>query len=442
LRTTRDEGRFVLLCLLTDLLLYWVALNLATLTRLHTLIYIDMWRLQMDRIACTFLLAVAALVVGSNALSRLGDAFDSVYYSWVALGLAGLVQMVLVSLLPGDLRAISRREIVLGLAIAAVLIGLWRCYAARLVGRFGTLRRFFHVFGSTAEGSRIIKAISSEPSLRAHAQHIDLDEARSETETHAMAEAIVALTGEDREKLSDVLSFCEENYRRTFLYPSLHDVRFFPHSNVRALAGVPLVEVAGAHTPTPYLPLKRLMDVVAAALGLLLASPICLLTAIAIKATSRGRVFYGQMRVGKDGHEFQLYKFRSMMADAEAGTGPVWAAKDDARVTSVGKFIRKHRVDEIPQLWSVLKGDMSLVGPRPERPHFHREFCEKWPLFDKRLAVRPGLTSLSHVLGSYSSEPEDRLRYDLIYIGNLSLVTDFRVLLATIRVVLGAKGAQ
>jgi len=432
----------VLFCLLTDLLLYWIALNLATLTRLHTLIYIDMWRLQVDRVACTFLLAVAAVVVGSNALSRLGDAFDSVYYSWVALGLAGLVEMVLVSLLPGDLRAISRREIVLGLAIAAVLIGVWRCYAARLVGRFGSLRRFFHVFGSTAEGRRILEAISSEPSLRAQAQCIDLDEARKETEKHAMAEAIVALTGEDRQELNDVLSFCEENYRRTFLYPALHDVRFFPHSNVRALAGVPLVEVAGAHTPTPYLPLKRLMDVVVAALGLLLASPICLLTAIAIKATSRGRVFYGQMRVGKDGREFLLYKFRSMMSDAEAGTGPVWAAKDDARVTPVGKFIRKHRVDEIPQLWSVLKGDMSLVGPRPERPHFHREFCEKWPLFDKRLAVRPGLTSLSHVLGSYSSEPEDRLRYDLIYIGNLSLVTDFRVLLATIRVVLGAKGAQ
>ena len=432
----------MLFCLLTDLLLYWIALNLATLTRLHTLIYIDMWRLQVDRVACTFLLAVAAVVVGSNALSRLGDAFDSVYYSWVALGLAGLVEMVLVSLLPGDLRAISRREIVLGLAIGAVLIGVWRCYAARLVGRFGSLRRFFHVFGSTAEGRRILEAISSEPSLRAQAQCIDLDEARKETEKHAMAEAIVALTGEDRQELNDVLSFCEENYRRTFLYPALHDVRFFPHSNVRALAGVPLVEVAGAHTPTPYLPLKRLMDVVVAALGLLLASPICLLTAIAIKATSRGRVFYGQMRVGKDGREFHLYKFRSMMSDAEAGTGPVWAAKDDARVTPVGKFIRKHRVDEIPQLWSVLKGDMSLVGPRPERPHFHREFCEKWPLFDKRLAVRPGLTSLSHVLGSYSSEPEDRLRYDLIYIGNLSLVTDFRVLLATIRVVLGAKGAQ
>ena len=442
MRPTRDEGRFVLFCLLTDLLLYWIALNLATLTRLHTLIYIDMWRLQVDRVACTFLLAVAAVVVGSNALSRLGDAFDSVYYSWVALGLVGLVEMVLVSLLPGDLRALSRREIVLGLAIAAVLIGVWRWYAARLVGRFGSLRRFFHVFGSTAEGRRIVEAISSEPSLRAQAQHIDLDEARKEGQEHAMAEAIVALTGEDREKLNDVLSFCEEHYRRTFLYPSLHDVRFFPHSNVRALAGVPLVEVAGAHTPTPYLPLKRLVDVVVAALGLLLASPICLLTAIAIKATSRGRVFYGQMRVGKGGREFTLYKFRSMMSDAEAGTGPVWAAKDDARVTPVGKFIRKHRVDEIPQLWSVLKGDMSLVGPRPERPHFHGEFCEKWPLFDKRLAVRPGLTSLSHVLGSYSSEPEDRLRYDLIYIGNLSLVTDFRVLLATIRVVLGAKGAQ
>jgi len=111
-------------------------------------------------------------------------------------------------------------------------------------------------------------------------------------------------------------------------------------------------------------------------------------------------------------------------------------------VTRVGRFIRKHRIDEVPQLLNVLKGDMSLIGPRPERPHFHDEFCRKWPLFDRRLAVRPGVTSLSHVLGSYHSEPEDRLRYDLLYINSMSLILDLRIMLATVRIVLGAKGAQ
>ena len=120
----------------------------------------------------------------------------------------------------------------------------------------------------------------------------------------------------------------------------------------------------------------------------------------------------------------------------------MWAAANDARVTPVGGFLRKHRVDELPQLINVLKGDMSLIGPRPERPHFHEEFCRQWPLFKRRLAVRPGVTSLSHVLGSYDSNPGDRLRYDLMYISSVSLVTDVKILVATVRVVLGAKGAQ
>ena len=146
--------------------------------------------------------------------------------------------------------------------------------------------------------------------------------------------------------------------------------------------------------------------------------------------------------MGRHGRTFNLYKFRSMRTDAEAATGAVWASANDDRVTPIGRFIRKHRIDEIPQLINVLKGDMSLIGPRPERPKFHAEFCEQWPLFDRRLEVRPGVTSLSHVLGSYSSKPEDRLRYDLMYISSLSPLNDFRIALATVRVVLGAKGAQ
>jgi exopolysaccharide biosynthesis polyprenyl glycosylphosphotransferase len=222
----------------------------------------------------------------------------------------------------------------------------------------------------------------------------------------------------------------------------LHDTRLFQHGGVHAVAGIPLIELATSVDRTSYLYLKRLIDIVVSAGALMLAMPICAVTAVAIAATSRGGVFYAQERMGKGGRRFNLYKFRSMIADAEAQTGPVWAAAGDARVTSVGRFIRKHRIDEIPQLWNVLKGDMSLIGPRPERPHFHEEFRKTWPLFDKRLAVRPGLTSLSHVLGSYGSNPEDRLRYDLIYIGNLSFLMDLHILFSTVRVVLGAKGAQ
>ncbi len=188
--------------------------------------------------------------------------------------------------------------------------------------------------------------------------------------------------------------------------------------------------------------MKRSVDILTASAGHLMTSPICIATALAVKFSSPGPIFYSQERMGLNGKHFNLYKFRSMVTDAEQQTGPVWARVNDDRVTPVGRFIRKHRVDEIPQLLNVLKGDMSLIGPRPERPHFHEEFCAKWPLFARRLAIRPGVTSLSHVLGSYDSDPEDRLRYDLMYISSFSPVVDMKILVATVRVVLGAKGAQ
>jgi exopolysaccharide biosynthesis polyprenyl glycosylphosphotransferase len=217
---------------------------------------------------------------------------------------------------------------------------------------------------------------------------------------------------------------------------------FFRHGKLLAIGGVPLIEVSNRQLFSPYAYLKRSVDIATAGAGLLLALPLCVVTALAVKFTSPGPIFYSQERMGLNGRRFRIYKFRSMVSGAEDRTGPVWAQANDARVTPVGRFIRKHRIDEVPQLFSVLKGDMSLIGPRPERPVFHEEFCQKWPYFERRLAVRPGVTSLSHVLGSYSSNPDDRLRYDLMYISSLSFMLDVKILVATVRVVLGAKGAQ
>ncbi len=437
----REEGLFILLCFLTEALLFWTALNLATLTRLPTLMYVDLWRLQFDRLVCVGFFAVGALFAGAYELSRIKDPFDAVYYSWAGLLFAGLMEMGLVSLLSGDLRAISRRELLLGLAMAALFLGIWRFYAAGLVSRFASLRRFFYVFGDAADGKRIAAALAASEGGLVDAEYVTI-EAIADRSDHGNEEAIIALGSESREALPGLLSHCEGHCRRIFLYPSLHDTRLFRYGSVHAVAGIPLIELATSASRTPYVYVKRLIDIVVAALGLIAALPVCVVIGIAIAATSRGGAFYTQERMGKGGRLFKLYKFRSMIADAEARTGPVFAGADDARVTPVGRFIRRHRIDEVPQLWNILKGDMSLIGPRPERPHFHKEFCKAWPLFDGRLAVRPGLTSLSHVLGSYTTNPEDRLRYDLIYISNLSFLTDLRILFSTVRIVLGAKGSQ
>lgn len=190
---------------------------------------------------------------------------------------------------------------------------------------------------------------------------------------------------------------------------------------------------------------KRALDVFLALLGLVLSLPLCLATALAIKLTSRGPILFSQARVGKEGRIFTLYKFRSMRADAEKSTGPVWAAADDARVTAVGRIIRQIRIDEIPQLINVLANDMSFVGPRPERPFFVEELKKDIPYYTERLVVKPGITGWAQINYRYGASKEDaleKLQYDLYYIKNMSIFLDVIILLRTVKVVLLGFGAR
>jgi sugar transferase (PEP-CTERM system associated) len=189
---------------------------------------------------------------------------------------------------------------------------------------------------------------------------------------------------------------------------------------------------------------KRLLDITAASLGMVLAGPIMAIVAAAVKLTSAGPVVYSQQRVGQMGRVFTVYKFRSMRQDAEAGTGAVWARKNDDRVTPIGRFIRRTRLDELPQLWNVLNGDMSLVGPRPERPEFVQKLTEEIPFYGQRHVVRPGLTGWAQVRYTYGSSVEDsleKLQYDLFYIKNLSIPLDLFIMFSTVKTVILRKGA-
>ncbi|MGH9927588.1 MAG: exopolysaccharide biosynthesis polyprenyl glycosylphosphotransferase, partial [Pyrinomonadaceae bacterium] len=187
---------------------------------------------------------------------------------------------------------------------------------------------------------------------------------------------------------------------------------------------------------------RNIVHRIVALVGGLLSLPIAIGTAILIKLDSRGPILYKQERVGKNGSAFTVMKFRSMRTDAEQA-GPVWASEDDDRTTRVGKFIRKLRIDELPQFWNILRGEMDFVGPRPERPHFVSQLAEEIPYYEQRHLIAPGLTGWAQIKYPYGASIEDarqKLQYDLYYIKNQSLVLDAIILFETVKIILFGRG--
>jgi len=190
---------------------------------------------------------------------------------------------------------------------------------------------------------------------------------------------------------------------------------------------------------------KRMMDIFLSAIGLTITMPLLALAAILIKLTSKGPVIYKQDRVGKDGEIFRIYKLRTMRVDAEKNTGAVWATENDPRITPIGRLLRKARIDEIPQLLNVSKGEMSIIGPRPERPEMVRDFKTMICDYEKRLVVKPGITGIAQIFHKYDETIADvrkKIKYDILYIKKMCLLTDLSILAQTFVVVLTGKGAR
>jgi exopolysaccharide biosynthesis polyprenyl glycosylphosphotransferase len=218
-----------------------------------------------------------------------------------------------------------------------------------------------------------------------------------------------------------------------------------PEPSTMVLIGSGLLSMVVSFFRRTYFVAKRGIDVIGSTIGLVLLSPVLILTAILIKLTSKGPIVYSQIRVGKDGKLFNIYKFRTMTVDAEKHTGPVWAAKNDNRLTPIGGFLRKSRIDEIPQFINVLMGDMSIVGPRPERPLFVDQFKAQICDYEKRLNVKPGITGMAQVWHRYDETIKDvrkKIKYDILYIKNMCFLTDIRIILRTFLVVATGAGAK
>jgi len=261
-------------------------------------------------------------------------------------------------------------------------------------------------------------------------------------EKYGILEVILALRKDQEELMERVIGFAGQFKVKMKIMPEIQQV-IYGQVRTQGAPGMPLIEVFPQLAKPWEMQLKRLMDIIISAVVLTLNIPVIIITAIAVKLDSPGPIIYSQKRVGKGGKEFTIYKFRSMVQDAEKHTGAKWAEKNDPRVTKVGRFLRVSRIDEIPQFFNVLIGNMSLVGPRPERKHFVEQFVKQIPLYARRHNVKPGITGFGQLRGKYDADLDDvktRLSLDMQYINNISLGLDIRILFQTIFLVLRETG--
>ena len=255
-------------------------------------------------------------------------------------------------------------------------------------------------------------------------------------------DVLIALGSDDFDTLDEVLRVCDGKPVTLKLVPDFY-AAVGGMARTEHTYGLPLIEVLPEPIPDWERRTKRIADVVVSAVVLLLGLPLALGVAGLVRSTSPGPAIYRQTRVGRDGEPFTILKFRTMVDGAERETGPVWSDRGDARITPVGRWLRRLRLDETPQFWNVLVGQMSLVGPRPERPYFVQQLAAEIPLYSRRHRVQPGLTGLAQVKWHYDESVEtvrQKLKYDLIYIETMSLGLDAKILFQTVRTALAGRG--
>ena len=243
----------------------------------------------------------------------------------------------------------------------------------------------------------------------------------------------ILVAGVDASLRNGIAKYCIENGVRGYFAPHVGDIIMQGAKHLRSFH-VPIFSVRRAFKSPFYLIVKRIFDFTASLLALILLSPIYLAVSLAVKLSDGGPVLYKQTRLTEDGREFKVLKFRSMRVDAEKNGVARLASANDDRITPVGRFIRACRLDELPQFLNILRGDMSIVGPRPERPKIAKQYETEMPAFSLRLQVKAGLTGFAQVYGKYNSTPYDKLQMDLMYVNKMSVTEDLRLIFATLRI--------
>ena len=357
---------------------------------------------------------------------------DMLYSQTISMVCVNVVTYFLISLIGRNFMEVSP---ILFMTVADLaFIFLWTLITGKVYFILYPPKKLIILYGSHQAAALVLK-MSQRVDKYMICESVSINESEEIIREQLLKYEGVIICDIPAELRNDYLKFCFENSLRAYIAPKISDIIVRGADDIR-LFDTPLLLCRNYGLDFEQRFVKRIFDIVFSLIALVPAMPFMLISAIAVKLYDRGPVLYKQKRLTIDHKEFYVYKFRSMIVDAEKDGKPRLASEEDDRITPVGKILRKFRIDEFPQLLNILKGDMSVVGPRPERPELTEEYKKEMPEFEYRLKVKAGLTGYAQVTGVYDTSPYDKLKMDLMYIENYSVRMDLQIILMTLKTML------
>lgn len=329
--------------------------------------------------------------------------------------------------------AFPRSIFIMAFALQSAFLILWRYYIYKLYkGLYGCKNIMF--IGKIQEAESVIKKIILMEEDWIDVKYLIDPESYNTAFSHINEVDIIYICSSVKEDIkNELIKEAVKCNKKIYMVPKLQNIMYI-NSKVVTIDDVPLISLTELQITNEQKIIKRICDLIISLIAIIILSPLFLISVLLVKLTSKGPVIYKQTRITEGNREFSIYKFRTMYTDAENRTGPVLASQNDPRITKAGRFLRAVRLDELPQLFNVIKGDMSIIGPRPERPFFVEKFQKQYPEYNLRHSVKAGITGLAQVMGKYSTDVSDKIKYDILYIRNYSFLLDIKIIFLTIKI--------
>ena len=379
------------------------------------------------------LVVLTGLLLNINGLySVVTKRFAEILLGMVVTNLCVLILVFALSFFIQEL-SYSRSILLLTTLLQFSFLSVWRYFTWRMERYIYAVRDVL-LIGPEEECIHVYKRLSHQYHLNMNLKYICTDMQNSLWKAPAAGVDVIIMCPSMRHRHKvQVINFCYQHGKRPLLIPNTFEI-FCSGAELDKIDDIPVFRPSNLHPTLEVRTLKRCLDLAVAVSGFVCVLPFMLFTSLAIKVTDGGPILYRQVRTGRNGKEFHVYKFRTMRIDAEKYSGPMLAQENDPRITKLGRFLRAVRLDELPQIWNVLVGDMSIVGPRPERPFFVEQYIREMPEYAYRHNVKPGITGLAQVYGKYNTTPFDKLVYDLMYIQRCNILTDLTIIIQTVKV--------